>query len=297
MAFAQRRRKALRLRPQRRYPRSSMEKLVDRWQEGLFLCVGLDPDYEQLPSALLDPSPTVEDTIFEFNRRIIETTARYVCAYKPNLAFYEQNGPAGLVALKRTCDFLKENYPGILVILDAKRGDIASTNRGYAAALFDYYRGDAVTLHPYLGREALVPFLVRPDKLNFILCRTSNLGGAEIQSLRVDGEPLYMRIARMAQEEWNHDENVGLVAGATYPHEIAEIRAVAPDLPLLVPGIGSQGGDLEAALKNGRDQYGGGLIISSSRSIIYASSGEDFAEAAGQAAEKLATQIKDIMNS
>jgi orotidine-5'-phosphate decarboxylase len=255
----------------------------------------LDSDYAQLPDAVTGKSSAVEDALFEFNRQIIAATARWVCAYKPNLAFYEQNGPAGLVALKRTCDFLHEFFPDVPIILDAKRGDIASTNQGYASALFDYYGADAVTVQPYLGREALLPFLARPEKHVFVLCRTSNPGGAEIQNLKVDGEPLYLKIARLAQEEWNQQENVGLVTGATYPEELAQVRAVAPDLPLLVPGIGSQGGDLANALKNGLDQHRGGVIISASRSIIYASHQADFAEAAGQATEKLAHEIREIV--
>ncbi|MEI6045780.1 MAG: orotidine-5'-phosphate decarboxylase [Chloroflexota bacterium] len=269
--------------------------MANRWQDGLFLCVGLDSDYEQLPTHLHSAFPNVQDSLFEFNRQIIVATARWVSAFKPNLAFYEQSGLPGLMALKRTCDFLKKNYPDIPIILDAKRGDIGNTNRGYATSFFDYYGADAVTVQPYLGREALVPFLSHSDKHIFVLCRTSNPGGAEIQKLLVEGEPLYLKIARLVQDDWNRLDNVGLVAGATYPEEIAAIRAVAPDLPLLIPGVGSQGGDLVSALKNGLDRHGGGVIINSSRSIIYASEGEDFAEAAGKEAEKVATEIRRII--
>ncbi len=295
MAFSHRKRKAIRLAPQRRRPHSCGEKLAERWQEGLFLCVGLDSVYEQLPASLTQAFPAVEAALFEFNRQIITATARFVCAFKPNLAFYEQSGPPGLVALKRTCDFLRENYPMIALILDAKRGDIASTNQAYATALFDYYGADAVTVQPYLGREALKPFLSRPDKHSFVLCRTSNPGAAELQNLKVEGEPLYLKVARLAQEEWNTEGNVGLVAGATYPAELAQVRAAAPDLPLLIPGIGAQGGDLAAVLANGRDRHGGAIIISASRSIIYASSQENFAEAAGLAAEKTCQEIKNLI--
>ncbi len=297
MAFSRRRRQAIRLRPSRRHPRTCLEKLADCWQKNLFLCVGLDSDYRQLPSNLLADYPAPEDALFEFNKRIIQATASYTCAYKPNLAFYEQSGPPGLVALKRTCDFLRENYPDISLILDAKRGDIASTNEGYAASFFEYYRADALTVQPYLGRESLLPFLARADKLIFVLCRTSNPGGAEIQNLKIGDEALYLRIAKLAQNDWNQSGNVGLVAGATYPAELAAIREAAPDLPLLVPGIGAQGGDLAAVLKQGLDRFRGGLVINASRSIISASSGPDFAEAAERAAQKTAHDIKDLLNS
>lgn len=295
MAFSSRRRKAIRLKPQRRYPRTCGEKLADRWQESLFLCVGLDGEYEQLPASLISKYGAVEDALFEFNRQIIAATARWVCAYKPNLAFYEQSGPRGMMALKRTSDFLRENYPDIAIIMDAKRGDIASTNRGYAASFFDYYGADALTVQPYLGREALLPFLERTEKLIFVLCRTSNPGAKEIQNLQVEGEPLYLRIARSAQDDWNRESNIGLVAGATYPEELAKIREAAPDLPLLIPGIGAQGGDLATVLKNGLDRHRSGVVISSSRSIIYASKEADFAEAAGQAAEKMAQEIRELV--
>jgi len=296
LAFWRRRRKAIRLRPQRRQAQTCGEKLANRWHESLFLCVGLDAEYTRLPATLVAKFPAVEDGLFEFNRRIIVATARWVCAYKPNLAFYEQSGPAGLIALKRTCDFLHENYPDIPLILDAKRGDIASTNQGYAAAFFDYYRADAVTVQPYLGRESLLPFLKRAEKHIFVLCRTSNPGGAELQNLRIapEGEPLYLKLAKLAQNEWNLKENVGLVAGATFPAELAAIREAAPDLPLLVPGVGAQGGDLAAVLQGGLDRYRSGLIINSSRGIIYASNQADFAEAAGQATEKLAQEIRNL---
>jgi len=274
-------------------------KLLERrWRDSLFLCVGLDPDFSQIPAFLNNGNP--EETIFEFCRRIIDATAEFVCAYKPNLAFFEQAGPPGLIALKRICDYLRERHIGIPIILDAKRGDIASTNKGYVASLFDYYAGDAATVQPYLGGEALSPFLERADKGILVLCRTSNPGSTELQNLSVlenDGtiRPLYLKIAQLASEVWDKNNNVGLVAGATYPQELAQIRQVAPHLPILVPGIGAQGGDLEAVLKFGRNSRGTGLIISSSRGILYAAKDETFEVAAHTAAEKLANQIKESL--
>jgi orotidine-5'-phosphate decarboxylase len=196
-------------------------------------------------------------------------------------------------ALKRTCAWLHAHYPEIPILLDAKRGDMENTNEAYARAIFDYYEADAVTVHPYLGAKALAPFLDRPAKTSFVLCRTSNPDSAELQELEVAGGPLYLKIARLAAgPEWNRHGNVGLVTGATYPTDLGRIRAVAPNLPLLVPGIGAQGGELEPVLNYGLDATGEGIIISASRSIIYASSGPDFAEAARREAAHLAQAMQ-----
>lgn len=290
---------------------SFQEKLERRWRNGLFLCVGLDSDYNALPAAIKAAHSGPEAAIFEFNRQLVDATAELVCAFKPNLAFYEQSGPPGLIALKRTCDYIRERFgERIPIILDAKRGDIASTNKGYVASFFDYYFADAVTVQPYLGREALEPFLERKDKGVIVLCRTSNPGSAEIQNLLISPlgngpagtpghlplqsdvtESLYLKIARLAASSWNDNNNVGLVAGATYPTELKLIREVAPDLPLLVPGIGAQGGDLASVLRFGLNSERRGLIINASRSIIFASSGPDFADAAHREAGKFAAQI------
>ncbi|WJW68289.1 orotidine-5'-phosphate decarboxylase [Candidatus Chlorohelix allophototropha] len=270
--------------------------LERRWRDGFFLCVGLDPEYSQIPAFLKQGTEeeAVEESYYAFCRAIVEATAESVCAFKPNLAFFEQAGPPGLKALKRLGDYLRSRFPEIPLILDAKRGDIASTNKGYVASLFDYFGGDAVTVQPYLGGEALEPYLERAEKGVFVLCRTSNPGSAELQMLSAgaEGTPLYLKVAQLAANDWNSNRNVGLVAGATYPAELAQIRAVAPDVPLLVPGVGAQGGDLEAVLKYGRDSQGYGLVINSSRGIIYAGKDENFAEAAGVAARKLAEEIK-----
>ncbi|MDE3230771.1 MAG: orotidine-5'-phosphate decarboxylase, partial [Chloroflexota bacterium] len=221
-------------------------------------------------------------------------------AYKPNSAFYEQYGPAGLRALQRLIAYIHARYPEIPVILDAKRGDIGSTSAAYARAAFDTLRADAVTLHPYLGREAISPFLERAERGCIILCRTSNPGAGEFQDLATrggenDGEarPLYQQVARAVASEWNTRGNCALVVGATYPEELRIVRGLVGDMPILVPGIGAQGGDLEAVIDAGLDSAGQGLIISLSRSVLYASSGADFAEAAQREATRVMRAIND----
>ncbi len=278
------------------------QKLARCWARSLFLCVGLDSSLEKLPQTFAG-LPT-EDALYEFNRQIIEATAEFAACYKPNIAFYEQSGPPGLVALKRTCDWLRERHPQIPLLIDAKRGDLASTNEGYAAAFFNYYLADALTVQPYLGGGALAPFLDRADKGVFVLCRTSNPDSAEFQKLPLtpDNEPLFLKVARTAAgPDWNRNGNVGLVAGATHPVELGQIRQAAPDLPLLIPGIGTQGGELSAVLENGLDRHGAGILVNASRTIIYASSGPDFAEKARQEAARLAQAMTEgqqrIMNN
>ena len=248
------------------------------------LCVGLDPDPRLMP---------IED-IFEFNRAIIGATHDLVCCYKPNLAFYEAFGPPGLEALRRTLKHIPDDIP---VIGDAKRGDIGNTARAYAAALFDYYGFDAVTANPYMGGDTLAPFLDYADRGVFAVCRTSNPGSGDFQSLTVtrdNGEqwPLYMEVAARCSD-WNTSGNVGLVVGATYPEELREVRALCPDLPILLPGIGAQGGDLSASLLNGLDSRGGGLVITSSRQVLYASRGNDFAQRARETALDLRDRINE----
>jgi uridine monophosphate synthetase len=222
------------------------------------LCVGLDPDPARFPSSLWDE----ESPIFSFNRTIIDATRDLVCAYKPNFAFYEAEGLPGLDALKRTIEYVPDEIP---VILDAKRGDIGSTARAYAKAAFDVWGADALTVNPYLGHDALLPFLQYEGKGLFLLCHTSNPGAGDFQSLICAGRPLYEAVAERALE-WG----LFLVVGATYPEVLAKIRDAAPDAWILVPGIGAQGGDLGAALEAGLDDEGQGLIINASRSIIYA---------------------------
>jgi len=246
------------------------------------LCVGLDPD-----PALMPPGVSVLD----FNKAIIDATAGLVCAYKPNLAFYEAEGAKGWEILKQTVEYIPKEMP---VIADAKRGDIGNTARAYAKAIFDELGAGAVTVNPYLGFDAVEPFLNYRDKGVFILCRTSNAGAADFQSLKVasDGEelPLYQVIARKSRE-WNKFGNIGLVVGATYPDELRLLRRAYPEMPFLIPGVGAQGGDLKLAVSYGKNAGGAGIIINSSRQVLYASRGKDFAQAARAAAFKLRDEI------
>lgn len=229
------------------------------------LCVGLDPEPVRIPSKF-----HAEDfPFFAFNRWIIEQTHTYTAAYKPNMAFYEARGAQGLRELELTMKYLRAEHPAIVTICDAKRADIGNTNRGYVASIFDTLGFDAVTLHPYLGREALLPFLEREDKASIILCRTSNPGAGEFQDLDIGGKPLWETVAAQVKSEWNELGNCMLVVGATYPDEMRRIRAVAPQMPFLVPGIGAQGGDVAAVVAAGLDGRGKGLMISSSRGILY----------------------------
>ncbi len=228
-----------------------------------------------------------------FNREIIDATADLVCAYKPNAAFYEAQGDAGYRALIRTVRYIHERYPDIPVILDAKRGDIGSTNLGYAQSAFDVIGVDALTVHPYLGKEALAPLLARREKGIIVLAKTSNPGSGEFQDVRVGPaqEPLYQLVARRVAQHWNEYGNCALVVGATYPSELRQVRALVADLPILVPGIGTQGGEVAATVAAGRDSRGWGMIINSARGIIFASRERDFAEAARAATLRLRDEI------
>jgi len=243
------------------------------------LCVGLDPDPALMPKGI---------SIADFNRAIIDATKDVVCAYKPNLAFYEAAGNVGMAALEKT---IKHVPADILTIGDGKRGDIGNTSRAYARALFDSFGFDSVTVNPYLGYDSIEPFLKYTDKGVFLLCRTSNPGGADFQNLKLEnGQPLYEAIARKALE-WNRDGNVGLVAGATNPAELRHIREICPEMPILIPGIGAQSGDLGLTVKNGVDRATIRTIITVSRQVLYASAKSDFAEAARKAALEIRHQI------
>jgi orotidine-5'-phosphate decarboxylase len=253
------------------------------------LCVGLDPDVNKLPEQFQN----TPNQLFEFNKAIIDATHDLVCAFKPNSAYYEAHGPEGVMQLRDTISYIHETYPGIPVILDAKRADIGNTNDQYATFVFDYLGSDAVTLHPYLGREALEPFFARKEKGLIILCRTSNPGAGEFQDLMVDGKTMYSHVAKQVSQSWNIAGNCSLVVGATYPKELEEVRAiVGPDMPFLMPGVGAQGGDIKAAVEAGIGAKKRGLIINSARGVIFASSGADFAEAA----RKVATETRDEIN-
>ncbi len=223
------------------------------------LCVGLDSDYSKLPHS----SRKSKYPQFAFNKAVIDTTHYFVCAYKPNCAFYEARGEKGIAELKMTCDYLRKTHPDIVIILDAKRADIGNTNNGYVSFAYDYLGVDAVTLHPYLGREALQPFLDRKEKGSIVLCRTSNPGAGEFQ------DDLYQKVAGNVSKYWNTNNNCALVVGATYPRELKIVRRIVKDMPILIPGIGSQGGDIEKTVKVGVDSTGAGAIINASRSIIF----------------------------
>lgn len=230
------------------------------------LCVGLDAKYESLPELF----KRAEHPQFEFNKYIIGQTHEFAAAYKCNSAFYESRGSEGYAELKMTLDFLRREHPDIMTICDCKRGDTENTNESYAQSLFDWFGFDAVTLNPYMGRESLKPFLKRSDKISMILCRTSNPGAPEIQDLVIEGKPLWHHIAEKVVSEWNENGNCMLVVGATYPDEMKEIRKIAGDMTFLVPGFGVQNGNIEAVMGSGLNHEKKGLIINSSRGIIFA---------------------------
>ena len=261
-------------------------KLEHVWDSNNSLvCVGLDPEIERFPPQILDqPSP-----IFQFNKAIIDATADLVCAYKPQFAHYAAYEAED--QLERTIDYIQTAYPTIPVILDSKRGDVGNTAERYAIEAFERYHADAVTVNPYLGSDSLEPFLKYEDKGVIILCRTSNPGAGELQDLEIDGRKLFHTVADLAARRWNTRGNCMLVVGATYPRELAEVREIVGNIPFLVPGVGAQGGDVAQAVQNGQTAAGSGLVISSSRGILYASSGENFASAARAATEKLRDQV------
>jgi orotidine-5'-phosphate decarboxylase len=266
-----------------------IESLKQAWQRNdSLVCVGLDPEPARLPATLREHP----DAIFTFCRAIIDATADLVCCFKPQIAhFAAQRAEA---ALERLIAHIHEHHPGVPVILDAKRGDIGSTAQHYASEAFERYRADAVTANPYLGRDAVQPFLDRADRGVILLCRTSNPGARDLQDLRLSdsgGQPLYQHVAQLVARDWNGNGNCALVVGATYPAELATVRALIGDMPILVPGVGAQGGDVAAVVHNGKNSHGSGLVISSSRAILYASNDEDFANAARQAAQALRDEI------
>jgi len=255
---------------------------------GSLVCVGLDPDPAKLPKDL-----DVAQPLYAFNRRVVDATADIAAAYKPQIAFYSALGAEAELAA--TIRYIRERAPAALVILDAKRGDIGNTAEAYAREAFDRYGADAVTVNPYMGGDSVRPFLARPDRAAILLCRTSNPGAEDFQDLLVDGLPLYRRVAERAAAHWNTHGNLMLVVGATYPREMADLRMAHPEVPFLVPGIGAQGGDLDAILAAGLDAHGAGLLISSSRNIIFAGGGA--AGAIREAAADLRTAINRIVRS
>ncbi len=263
---------------------------IDRIQAAMeknnsLLCVGLDPSPERFPNCLRDTSRA----IFEFNKAIIDATADLVCSYKPQAAYYHAHSAEDQLA--ETIDYINTNYPDIPVILDSKRGDIGSTASQYAIEAFERYQADAVTVNPYMGIDTIEPFTRYAHKGVIVLCRTSNPGAAAVQNLMVGEEKLYEVMARMCMEDWNSHRNILLVVGATNPEELKRLREITGDMTFLVPGLGAQGGDVEATVRNGLNSKGQGIIVNSSRGIIYASNGDDFADAARQAAIDLRDQV------
>ncbi|MEU5554472.1 orotidine-5'-phosphate decarboxylase [Micromonospora sp. NPDC047793] len=263
--------------------------LTQQWRRGRCACVGLDPEMGSVRLALGEQD--VERALTRFNCEIVDATADLVCAYKPNIAFYERWGAPGISALRRTITHINAVAPEVAVIVDAKRGDIASTNLAYRDALFGYLGADAVTVQPYLGVDALRPFLDTRTKGVIVLCRTSNPGSGELQDLQTGGEPLYMRVARLAAYDWNEHGNCSVLVGGTHPEQVGEVRRIAPHLPILVAGVGHQGGPVGHIIRAGLHQ-GGGLIISSSRSIIEADPGPRFAQGARTATMALVDEIR-----
>lgn len=268
-----------------------------------YLCVGLDSDPALIPNHLLaEPDP-----VFAFNKAIIEATREYCVAYKPNLAFYESQGASGWESLRKTIEFIREggnsqpgntsaaqpNEPSHFILADAKRGDIGNTAQQYARAFFDQLGVDGITIAPYMGADSVTPFLGYPDKWAVLLVLTSNPGSADFQMLSVEGELLYERVLRLAQT-WPGAERLMFVIGATHPERFARVRSLAPEAFFLVPGVGAQGGDLAALSRAGMNSQCG-LLVNSSRGILYASSGTDFAAAAGEAAREVQRQMDALL--
>jgi orotidine-5'-phosphate decarboxylase len=251
------------------------------------LCVGLDPEPAKFPAGWADGASRMHD----FCARIVDATKDLVCAFKPQIAYFAANGAEA--QLEQLIAHIKRVAPDVPVILDAKRGDIGSSAEQYAREAFERYQADAVTLSPFMGFDSIEPYLRYPEKGAILLCRTSNRGGADLQHQKLlDGDLVYERIARLAQHEWNRNGQLGLVVGATFPEEVARVRALAPTLPLLIPGIGAQGGDARASVKAGW-RSDAPIIVNSSRAILYASSGDDFANAA----RKVADQTREALNA
>jgi orotidine-5'-phosphate decarboxylase len=267
------------------------QQLARAWEKNdSLLCVGLDPEIERFPREIAGaPSP-----IFQFNKAIIDATHDLVCAYKPQFAHYAAYEAED--QLERTIEYVHRTYPAIPVILDGKRGDVGNTAERYAIEAFERYAADAVTVNPYLGGDSLEPFLKRADKGVIILCRTSNPGARDLQDLEVGARRLYHVVAELAATRWNGNGNCSLVVGATYPRELAEVRRIVGDMPLLLPGVGAQGADVAQAVQNGQTSQGTGLLVSSSRAILYGGKGAPGADFAG-AARAAARALRDEINA
>ena len=266
-----------------------INKLSAAWTtNNSLLCVGLDPDVARMPVALQHEP----EGIFTFCKAILDATADLACAFKPQIAYFAALGAER--QLEQICAYARAAYPHIPLILDAKRGDIGATAKQYAREAFDRYGADAVTVNPYMGFDSVEPYMAWSERGVIVLCRTSNAGGSDLQFLDVDGKPLYQHVARMVADKWNVNGQCALVVGATFPHELAEVRAIVGDMPLLVPGVGAQGGDVEATVRSGKTATGAGMMINSSRAILYAQpqGSEDFAAAA----RRVALETRDAIN-
>ena len=259
--------------------------LEQRWQaSNSLLCVGLDPDQSRIPVEYHHH----EDGIVRFCVDIIEATAEYACAFKPQIAYFAAiTAECDLLAI---CEYIRENHPTIPLILDAKRGDIGDTAKMYAREAFERYGAHAVTVNPYMGGDTILPYLEHPNGAAIVLCRTSNAGSGEFQSQLIEGTPLYQHVARRAADDWSKHGDVSLVVGATYPAELAEVRAIVGDMPLLVPGVGAQGGDPAQVVTSGASANGTGLIVNSSRAILYAEGGVN-------GAARVARETRDALNA
>ena len=271
------------------------QKLADAWRRNdSLLCVGLDPDPLKFPAALRHQP----DAIYQFCVAIINATAASACAFKPQIAYF-----AALRAedqLEAICAYVREHFPHLPIILDAKRGDIGATAEQYVREAFERYQADAVTVSPYMGFDSVAPYLEWHDRGVIVLCRTSNPGGSDLQFLQVDGAPLYQHVAHLVADKWNRHGQCALVVGATFPHELAQVRKIVGTMPLLVPGIGAQGGDVQATVEAGKTADGTGMMISSSRAILYpipdTATGENFAAASQRVAEATRCEINRFRN-
>lgn len=266
-----------------------IDKLSAAWSSHhSMLCVGLDPDVARMPAHL----QTESDGIVQFCKAIIDATADAACAFKPQIAYFAALGAER--QLEQVCAYVRAAYPHIPLVLDAKRGDIGATARQYAREAFDRYGADAVTVNPYMGFDSVEPYMEWAERGVIVLCRTSNPGGSDLQFLQADGKPVYQHVAQLVAEKWNANGQCALVVGATFPQELAAVRAIVGDMPLLVPGVGAQGGDVEATVRAGKTASGAGMMINSSRAILYADplAGEDFADAA----RRVALETRDAIN-
>ena len=270
---------------------SFTSKLASAWRiQQSLLCVGLDPDVSRFPQHL----QSQPDGIFAFCKAIVDATAAAACCFKPQIAYF-----AALRAedqLEALCAYIRSNYPALPIVLDAKRGDIGATAEQYAREAYERYGADAVTVNPYMGEDSIAPYTEWKDKGVIVLCRTSNPGGSDLQFMQVDGVPLYQHVARLVAEKWNRNGQCGLVVGATFPEELAQVRAIVGSMPLLVPGIGAQGGDIAATVAAGRSADGTGMMINSSRAILYAQPQHE-SETYIEAARRVACATRDAINS